>query len=449
MLYPRLKVARNLLADDGAIIISIDEHEHANVRKICDELFGKDNFRNTLLTRRRVKSLNSQFSGVGLYSMNVGFEYVLIYAKSRNFLMKALSRKKQNSSAKGRWNVFWSNSDRPTMRYHLLGFKPVTGQWRWSEEKALEAVSNYQEYVKNFSKNISLEDYWRKTGKKLKFVRRIADGKGKNGGVQYWVPPSDTVLRTSNWMDIEVSQIKKDFNLPFDNPKSVDLVMELLSLNNSKNYTVLDFFAGSSTTADCAMRLNAKDGGNRNYIMVQLDENIGKDTAAYNAGFKTISDLSRERIRLAGKKVLEGECHPNWNRDVGFRALRVDSSNMKDVYYHPDKIQQSNMLNQIDNVKEGRTSEDLLFQVMLNWGVDLTLPISSETVLGRTVFFVNNNALVACFEKDITEELVRKLAGHRPLRMVFHDSGFNDDDLKINVEQLLRQLSPNTDIRVI
>ena len=172
MLYPRLKMARNLLTDDGAIFISIDDGENANVRRLCDEVFGENNYRNTILVRRRVKSLNSQFADDGLYSMNVGFEYVLVYAKSRNFLMNALRMKKRDAPKKGRWNVFWSGADRPTMRYELLGFTPRTGQWRWSEEKALVAVDNYQKYMEEFCDKMSLEEYWKETGEILKFVRR-------------------------------------------------------------------------------------------------------------------------------------------------------------------------------------------------------------------------------------------------------------------------------------
>jgi adenine-specific DNA-methyltransferase len=163
----------------------------------------------------------------------------------------------------------------------------------------------------------------------------------------------------------------------------------------------------------------------------------------------TVSEISKERIRRAGKKILEGECHPDWNRDVGFRVLKVDTSNMKDVYYRPDELKQSDLLDMVDNVKPDRTAEDLLFQVLVDWGVDLTLPIRRETVQDKTVFFVDDNALVACFDGGITEDLVKELAGHEPLRVVFRDNGFVSDAVKINVEQIFRQLSPTTDVKSI
>lgn len=365
MIYPRLKVAHTLLSDDGAIFISIDEGEKANLKRICDEVFGEENYRNTILTRRRVKSLNFQFAREGLYSMNVGFEYVLIYAKSQKFRMNALRMKKKNAPSRGKWNVFWSGADRPTMRYELLGFTPASGQWRWRKQKAKDAVSNYEMYLSEFQATMSLEEYWRETGEKLKFVRRIENGTGKNGGVQYWIPPSSTALRSSNWTDIEVSQIKKDYDLPFENPKSVELLMELLRLIDSNDFTVLDFFAGSATTADAVLRLNSLDGGSRRFIMVQLDELINKESGSLKAGFKTISEVSRERIRRAGKKLVS-DFHPDWNQDVGFRALKVDSSNMRDVYYRPAELNQSQLMGVVDNVKDDRTHEDLLFQVLGN-----------------------------------------------------------------------------------
>jgi adenine-specific DNA-methyltransferase len=232
-------------------------------------------------------------------------------------------------------------------------------------------------------------------------------------------------------------------------PKPRPLLEDICRMGLGNNGTVLDFFAGSSTTAHAVLALNASDGGARKFVMVQLPEEIDTKSPAARAGFKTIADLSKERIRRAGKEILEGECHPDWNRDVGFRVLKVDTSNMKDVYYRPDELKQSDLLDMVDNVKEGRTAEDLLFQVLVDWGVDLTLPIRRETVQSKTVFFVDDNALVACFDRGVTEDLVKELAGHEPLRVVFRDNGFVSDAVKINVEQIFRQLSPTTDVKSI
>ncbi len=183
--------------------------------------------------------------------------------------------------------------------------------------------------------------------------------------------------------------------------------------------------------------------------MVQIPEPTNENSVARKAGWKNIAEISKERIRRAGKQVLEGDCHGGWNRDVGFRVLKVDTSNMQDVYYRPDQVDQKDLLQAVDNIKPDRTAEDLLFQVLVDWGVDLTLPIRRETVQGKKVFFVDENALVACFDAGVTEELVKELAGREPLRVVFRDNGFVSDAVKINVEQVFRQLSPATDVRSI
>ena len=197
------------------------------------------------------------------------------------------------------------------------------------------------------------------------------------------------------------------------------------------------------------MQQNAEDGGNRKFIMVQLPELCDEKSEAFKAGYKTIAEISKERIRRAGRKILEGECHEDWNQDIGFRVLKVDSSNMADVYYTPDAIDQGQLKIFTDNIKPDRKSEDLLFQVLLDWGVDLSLPIRKETIQGKTVFFVDENALVACFDTGVNEDLVKELAGFEPLRVVFRDSGFVSDAVKINVEQIFKQMSPGTEVKAI
>lgn len=236
----------------------------------------------------------------------------------------------------------------------------------------------------------------------------------------------------------------------FDSPKPVSLLRRIIHISNAReDDIVLDFFAGSGTTGHAVLEANAEDGLNRKFVLVQLNEMIDADTEAGRAGFRKISEITMERMRLAGKKMLEGECHPDWSRDVGFRALKLDSSNMKDVYYQPEEVEQSDLIDGIDNVKEGRTPEDLLFQVLVDWGVDLALPIRRETVQGKTVFFVDDDALVACFDCGVTEELVKELAANKPLRAVFRDSGFASDAVKINAEQIFRQISHRTEVKAI
>ena len=422
-----------------------------NLKKMCDEILGASNYRNTILVRRRIKSLNSQFASNGLYSLNVGFEYVIIYAKSPVFLMKALRVKKENISYKGRWDVFWSNADRPTMRYEVLGFIPQTGQWRTSKEKADVAIANYEKYQQEFESKMTLEEYAKKTGI-TEFIRRISNGTGKNGGVQHWVAPSDSMLRTSNWTDVEVSQIGKEIDLPFDNPKSKILMMELIKLCDcSKNDVILDFFSGSATTAHAVMQLNAEDGGNRKFIMVQLPELTDEKSEAYKAGYKNICEIGKERIRRAGKKIIEENKDKEGieKLDIGFRVLKIDDSNMTDVYYSPAEYSQDLLSTLESNVKADRTDLDLLFGCLLEWGLPLSIPYSAEEMDGCTVHNYNDGDLIACFDENVPDSVIKAIAKKQPLRAVFRDSSFADSPSKINVEEIFKLLAPDTRVKVI
>lgn len=451
MIYSRLLLARNLLSDDGVIFISIDGCEMDNLKKMCDEILGASNYRNTILVRRRIKSLNSQFASNGLYSLNVGFEYVIVYAKSPVFLMKALRVKKENISYKGRWDVFWSNADRPTMRYEVLGFIPQTGQWRTSKEKADVAIANYEKYQQEFESKMTLEEYAKKTGI-TEFIRRISNGTGKNGGVQHWVAPSDSMLRTSNWTDVEVSQIGKEIDLPFDNPKSKILMMELIKLCDcSKNDVILDFFSGSATTTHAVMQLNAEDGGNRKFIMVQLPELTDEKSEAYKAGYKNICEIGKERIRRAGKKIKEENKDKEGieKLDIGFRVLKLADSNMTDVYYSPEEYSQDLLSMLESNVKPDRNDLDLLFGCLLEWGLPLSLPYSSEQIDGCTVHNYNDGDLIACFDENVPDSVIKEIAKRQPLRAVFRDSSFADSPSKINVGEIFKLLAPDTRVKVI
>ena len=458
MMYPRLVLARDLLAGDGAIFISIDSGEYDTLKKICDEVFSSENYRNQLLTRRRIKSLNVQFAERGLNSYNVGFEYVLVYSKTPEFSFVPLRMKKKEAKQTGTWNVFWSNADRPTMRYELLGFTPSTGQWRWQESVASEAVANYKSYLE-VAGNVTLEEYWRSTGEDKRFIRRIEDGRGKNGGVQYWVPPSDTSLRTSNWTDIEVSQIAKDFDLPFDNPKNVTLIKELISSVPHHDAIILDFFSGSATTAHAVMQLNAEDGGNRKFIMVQLPEVCDEKSEAAKAGYKNICEIGKERIRRAGAKIAAeveesnaqlklGE-EPKRVPDIGFRVLKIDSSNFEDVQRTPDTLFQDALFGLADNVKPGRTPEDILFQLFPKLEIPYTAHIDTFDICGKTVYSVDDDTLVACFDREVPEDVVRAMAQREPAWAVLRDASFTGDDALANFEEIFKTLSPETKTRVV
>jgi adenine-specific DNA-methyltransferase len=237
----------------------------------------------------------------------------------------------------------------------------------------------------------------------------------------------------------------------FTYPKPMGLIKYLLSMVKGNDFFVMDFFAGSGTTAHAVMKLNAEDGGKRKFIMVQLPEACDEKSEAYKAGYKTIAEIGKERIHRAGKKIKAENADKEGidQLDIGFRVLKIDSSNMKDVYYTPDTVQQRDLVDQIDNIREDRTAEDLLFQVLLDWGVDLTLPITQETIAGFTVLFVDDNALAACFDAGINEAFVKELAARHPLRVVFRDAGFASDSVKINIEQIFKLLSPHTEIKTL
>jgi adenine-specific DNA-methyltransferase len=454
MMSPRLYLARNLLRDDGVIFIHIDDNEVSNLRKLCDEILGEENFRNCILTRRRIKSLNSQFAQSGLRSMNIGFEYVLVYAKNEYFLMKPLRMKKANISTKGRWDVFWSNADRPTMRYDILGFAPKSGQWRYSQEKALNAIENYRKYLAEYSDKISLEEYWESNGCNMQFVRRIPDGVGKNGGVQHWVPPSDTALRTSVWMDIEVSQIKKEIDLPFDNPKSKELLIELVKLASNSNDIILDFFSGSCTAAHAVLDLNKEDNGNRKFIMVQLPEPCAPESEAFKAGYKTIADIGKERIRRVIKKIeaeqaskakedasaLPGMAESPPKLDLGFKVFKLDKSNFKlwdgaDTNVSEEKLARQLELH-IDHINPKASPEDVLYELLLKAGFKPTEKVAKKKLAGKTVFSIAGGGLLICLEDNITRELIDAVAEAEPIQFICLDRAFNgNDQLKANAVQ--------------
>lgn len=443
MIYSRLILARNLLSENGFIAISIGEEEIDNLKKICNEVFGEANFRNLVEVRRYDKNLNLQFADQGLSTMNVGLEYVLIYSKVSSSKMVAIYRESTDErSKKGYWKGFWNNADRPTMRYDLFGYKPDEGQWKWQESVAREAVENYQVYEKDFSDKMSLEEYWKKTGKNKRFLRRNVKGTGKNMGVEHWVAPSEGILRNSNWSDMLVSK-PSGVDIPFDSPKNPEVIKALINLFGvEENDIVMDFFSGSASTACAVMELNEEDNTNRKFIMVQVPEVCGEKTDAYKAGFSTICEIGKERIRRTAKKI-------GGNTDKGFRVFRIDDSNMKDVYYSPAEISQNLIAMLESNIKEGRTDLDLLFGCLLEWGLPLSMPYSSEDIEGYVVHNYNDGDLIACFAENIPDSVVRAVAKMQPLRAVFRDSSFANSPSKINVGEIFKLMAPDTTVKVI
>ncbi|EHQ52212.1 type III restriction-modification system methylation subunit [Ectothiorhodospira sp. PHS-1] len=450
MLYPRLKLARNLLANDGLIFISIDDHELHNLQKIGIEVFGEDNFVG-LITRATGTPTGGGFDG--LTNM---VDYIVVFRRSPEAVLNGLEFQEEDAAI--------YNEEDERGRYLTRSLRRTGGEDRREDRPSM--------YYGVEAPDGTLVYPIGPGGYESRWIcgRDRFDEMERNGLVQWkkidrdngpeWHPYQKFYLegrqkRPSNlWTGVEgnkkgTRQIRECFDgeKVFDSPKPVGLLQRIVQIATNKDSLVMDFFSGSATTAHAVMLQNKTDGGCRSHIQIQLPEPTPEESAARTAGYSTIADVGKERIRRAGNTMFDGECHPDWNRDVGFRVLKVDTSNMKDVFYRPDEMKQSDLLDMVDNVKEDRTAEDLLFQVLVDWGVDLTLPIRRETVQGKTVFFVDDNALVACFETGVTEELVKELAKREPLRVVFRDNGFVSDAVKINVEQIFRQLSPTTEVK--
>ena len=448
MIYSRLMLARNLLSEDGFIAISIGEEESYNLRKICNEIFGEANFRNMIAVRRYDKNLNLQFASNGLSTMNVGLEYILIYSENSDTKMKAVYRESSDERSKqGYWKGFWNNADRPTMRYDILGVTPVDGQWKWKKEVADEAVANYQEYERKYSATMSLEDYWEKTGKNKRFLRRNPSGAGKNQGVEHWVAPAVGILRNSNWSDFLVSK-PAGMGITFDSPKNPDVIEELIELFDvGDDDIVLDFFSGSATTAEAVMKSNERDKQSRQFILIQIAEECNEKSDAYKAGYKNICEIGKERIRRAAKKIHEE--NPDARFDDGFRVLKLDDSNMNDVYYAAGDYTQDMLKMMESNVKPDRSDLDLLFGCLLEWGLPLSLPYTSETIEGCTVHTYNDGDLIACFDENVPESVIKTIAKRQPLRAVFRDTSFANSPAKINVGEIFKLLAPDTRVKVI
>lgn len=451
MMYPRLKLARNLLNDNGLISISIDDGEFSNLRKVCDEIFGSENFVADVVWQKKT-------SPDARMNISAAHDHILLYAKDavKSFLEflpfdegRLSSFSNPDNDPRGDWasvDITGQTGRAPKSQFYTIktpsGLKmpPPDGRcWAMAESTFLDLVKDNRIWFGADGSN------------RPRLKKFLSESKGS---------------RPWTWWDNksvghnqEASQELKslfDNQSVFDNPKPVRLIQRIVQLVTTNEDVVLDFFAGSATTAHSVMKQNSLDGGNRSFILFQLSEEISTGTNDYKSsstaiklGFKTIAEIGKERIRRAGKKILDGECHEGWNKDVGFRAFKLDTSNMADVYYAPDAVNQTELFDAVDNIKPGRTSEDLLFQVLLDWGVDLTLPIRKESIQGKAVFFVAENSLLACFDTEITEAFVRELAGYNPLRVVFRDNGFESDAVKINAEQIFRQLSPETEVKAI
>lgn len=444
MMYSRLKLARNLLRDDGVIFISIDDNEMDNLKKIYNEIFGEENFEGHIHWRRRHNQPNDKTKMIGLVA-----EHIISYAKNKRYFKNegigkidlSGSFSNPDNDPRGEWaSKPWKvGSDQSGSRYKIKApnGKILDEEWMGEEQTYIKLLADNRIIFPRNGDGMPRKKYFR--------FEREKEGQC---ATNWWGHEQFGHNQGANNCMTNLFGVKNIFN----NPKPIELIRGLIQISNAKSKDiVLDFFSGSATTAHAVMQLNAEDGGNRQFIMVQLPEPCAEKSEAFKAGYSTIAEIGKERIRRAGKKILEGECNPNWNRDIGFRVLKVDSSCMEDVYYTPDQIDQKQLPLFANNIKADRRDkpEDLLYQVLIDWGVELHLPIKPETIQGKKVFFVDENAMVACFDSGLEEDFIKEVARHQPLRVVFRDAGFASDAARINAEQIFKQLSPNTEVKVI
>jgi adenine-specific DNA-methyltransferase len=451
MMYSRLKLARNLLTVDGMIFISIDDSEQGNLRGLCDEIFGHENFVECFVWKKSYGGGPKEKYAVTQH------EYILMYCRSMADLSpfalpydpkkvdRYYSGRDEHFETRGPYRLkpleaTKSMDARPNLVYEVQTadgeiIRPQR-QWLWGKDRVLEALANNHVIVIRNGDKVTLN-----------YKQYLKDEEGVERGEKPF-SVIDGIYTQHGTADLSV-HFPDAVVVQF--PKPVALIRQFIqiALSADPSAIILDFFAGSATTAEAVFSLPPEVQNGAQFILVQIPEETPAGSPARKAGFSTIAEISKERIRRAGAKALEGESHPDWNRDVGFRVLKIDSSNMADVYYTPDATTQADLLSRVDNIKQGRTAEDLLFQVLLDWGVDLTLPITRETVEGKTVFTVAGTALIACFDNGVDEALVKTLATRKPLRVVFKDTGFKDDATKINVKQIFKSLSPDTDVKAI
>lgn len=458
VIYSRLILARNLLADNGAIYISIDDKECSNLKKISDEVFGASNFVANLVWQ----STAGSNTGTDIVTVT---ENILVYTKNRTMFTfdgivasdqsYALSDKYENERGKyaldklDRRRVAGHYSEAlnygitmpdGTIRYPGGGNQKSNEGWNylWSKTKVEWGISN------------SFIEFKKTNGEWSVYNKRYARMDNEGNYVERTIPFRNLITSDQCNTAQGTSELRSLFELrPFDFPKPSGLIRQLLltAVRTNKEAIILDFFSGSATTAHAVMQLNAEDGGHRKFIMVQLPEKCDEASEAYKAGYKNICEIGKERIRRAGDKI-QSE-HPDAKLDTGFRVFRVDESNMEDVYYHPEELTQTMLGGMVSNIKPDRTDLDLLYACLLDWGVEISLSHTQEVIDGCTVHNVDNGALCACFDERVPLSVIDYMAKQQPLRAVFRDSSFAADDSKINVTEIFKNLSPDTKVKVI
>lgn len=434
MIYPRLRLAKDLLSDDGAIFISIDEHEHANLLSIMNEIFGANNYIDSIVWEKKAGA-----KGVPPRNLMVNVhEYIVAYQKGDSFKFAGEKRdttgfNNPDNDPRGPWRVSNIKSTTKPIEEAFTIVDPNTGKeytntWAFSKE-SLERMIREGRIL------------WKESLPKQK--EYLYEMTNENKAIK------------SSWgvFDAQSTTVFLKNLLPtvhFDNPKPINLMKYLLSVvSQNSNDLILDFFSGSATTAHAVMQLNAEDGGKRKFIMVQLPEPCDEKSEAYKAGYKNICEIGKERIRRAGKKIKAENGEKAQNLDVGFRVLKLDSSNMKPVYYKSDVYEQARLDDMVDNIKSDRTPLDLLFQVMLELGKPLSAKIEEKDIADKKVYVVNDDDLIACFDSNVTEETVKTIAQLKPEYAVFRDSSLANDSTAANFDQIFATYSPNTVRKVL
>ncbi len=463
MIYPRLKVARDLLTDDGVIFISIDDNEVENLRKVCDEVFGEQNF----ITQINWVS-KSGGSADERYIIKAT-EYILVYTKAKD---SAIFGKEEAETSSDKYKLTDKHEEergkytlkkldfRMTSQHYTEALNyPVIDpdgnelwpggknhrqdggwNWRWSKAKYEWGVKNdFIQFVKNNKGS------WTLNTKQYQKVDNCNRPTERGLAYRNFIPSSELNTTQGSRLIAEYFESKI-----FEYAKPHQLICKCMKIANcDKNALILDFFSGSATTAHAVMQLNSEDGGNRKFIMVQLPEKTEEKSEAFKAGYKNICEIGKERIRRAGKKIKEESPLTTQDLDTGFRVLKLDSTNMQDIYYSPKDISQADLFSQVDNVKSDRTGEDLLFQVMLELGATLDSKIETTTVAGKTIYNVAEGYLVACFDPDVTDEVVKAIAQMQPAYAVLRDTSMKDDSTATNFEQIFKTYSPDTVTRIL
>lgn len=478
MMYPRLKLARNLLSEDGVIFISIGDHEVDSLKKICDEIFGASNKIGiiarvskkggnkgdlikpkkdfVLVYGKNITSIDKEKYGFWIDIEQPEWQEEIYKGKKREYLLGEVPyRAKLDSRPNQRYYIECPDGSLiipegtifPNKKADGEQVKPLSNQdkcWTWSRDRYLEEKKQNRFYFYEAQKRIFLNEdgEYSKWGIRKKiFKEELLNDNDELNKKEILMDFLEDFPNSSGTKDVA------DLDIKFDFPKPKDMIAYFTNIVCDEFSIILDFFSGSATTAHAVMQLNAEDGGKRKFIMVQLPEVCDEKSEAYKAGYQNICEIGKERIRRAGKKIVEETSKKDL--DIGFRVLKLDESNMKDVYFTPEEYKQTDLVDMVSNIKEGRTAEDLLYACMLEWGLELSLPHKVEKIAGFDVHIVNNGDLVACFADKISEEAIKQIAEMKPLRAVFRDSSFATDAARVNVGEIFKLKSPNTTIKVL